>query len=185
MNLDLFKNEHHSPTAKFLGDMNCEGFHHLISLPSRITTKSATLIDNIFTNDICTPVSSGLIFTTISDHLPVFAVFGDTLASQKGPEYIQKRVISDEGKRKFSDNIEQWGSDYFPGPSTAVEDSCSCCSCRNCPIGESVDSHVVGRPCHRAEFFLVRSSFTFGFFILILTATLRVYDFSCMCQSCF
>jgi hypothetical protein len=59
-NLDLIKSEKHTDTAKFLGDLNSVGFHPLISLPSRITTDSATLIDNIFTNNICVPISSGI-----------------------------------------------------------------------------------------------------------------------------
>ena len=38
---------------------------------------SATLIDNIFTNNIKTLSSSGLLFTDISDHLPIFGFFCD------------------------------------------------------------------------------------------------------------
>jgi hypothetical protein len=75
-NLDLIKSDHHSVTCKFLSEMNSQGFHPLISLPTRITPKSAMLIANIFTNDFCRPISSGLIFTSISDHLPAFTIFG-------------------------------------------------------------------------------------------------------------
>ena len=66
--------------------------HPLISLPTRITEKSATLIDNIFTTEVCSDVSSGLIFTSISDHLPVLAIIGDAGAnSEKGPQCTMKR----------------------------------------------------------------------------------------------
>jgi hypothetical protein len=75
-NLDLIKSDHHSVTCNFLSEMNSQGFHPLISLPTRITPKSAMLIANIFTNDFCRPISSGLIFTSISDHLPAFTIFG-------------------------------------------------------------------------------------------------------------
>jgi exonuclease III len=44
-NLDLIKNEHHAATVEFLNDLNSSGFHPLISLPTRITPTSATLID--------------------------------------------------------------------------------------------------------------------------------------------
>jgi hypothetical protein len=57
--------------------MNSQGFHPLISLPTMITPKSTTLIAHIFTNDFCRPSSSGLMFTSISDHLPAFAIFGE------------------------------------------------------------------------------------------------------------
>ena len=39
--------------------------------PTRITSSSATLIDNIFMND-SSFISSGLLCTEISDHLPIF-----------------------------------------------------------------------------------------------------------------
>ena len=48
------------------------GFHPLITKPTRITSYSATLIDNIFTNDSEFRAKSGIIITDISDHPPVF-----------------------------------------------------------------------------------------------------------------
>ncbi len=40
----------------------------------KITSHSAALIDNIFTNVIDTKVTSGLIINDASDHLPLFAI---------------------------------------------------------------------------------------------------------------
>ena len=40
-----------------------------ISSPTRITSTSATLIDNIFTNDYDNTFTSGNLVTTLSDHL--------------------------------------------------------------------------------------------------------------------
>jgi len=54
--------------------MYSNSLYPTLTRPTRITTHSATLIDNIFTNVIDRPVSSGLIITDISDHLPVFAI---------------------------------------------------------------------------------------------------------------
>lgn len=47
----------------------------VIIKPSRITTDTATLIDNIFTNKIDSKIVGGLLINDISDHLPVFAIF--------------------------------------------------------------------------------------------------------------
>ena len=49
------------------------GMFPLISKPSRITDVSATLIDNIFTNELTYTITSGLLINDISNHLPVFA----------------------------------------------------------------------------------------------------------------
>ena len=84
-------------TADFISDMNSAGLHPLISLPTRITPHSATLIDNIFTSDISTNVSSGVLFSSISDHLPAFAFFGDSGVNPMGPRYTLKRKIGIEG----------------------------------------------------------------------------------------
>ncbi len=47
----------------------------VIIKPSRITTDTATLIDNIFTNKIDYEIVGGLLINDVNDHLPVFAIF--------------------------------------------------------------------------------------------------------------
>ena len=46
----------------------------LIDRPSRITENSATLICNIFTNDLITDKLSGLIINDVNDHHPTFSI---------------------------------------------------------------------------------------------------------------
>jgi hypothetical protein len=54
---------------------------HLITRPTRITEHTVTLIDNIFTNDLeqIEFSKNGLIFTDISDHLPIFHIASLTI----------------------------------------------------------------------------------------------------------
>ncbi len=47
----------------------------VIIKPSIITIDTATLIDNIFTNNIDYEIVGGLLINDISGHLPVFAIF--------------------------------------------------------------------------------------------------------------
>ena len=47
-------------------------FYPLISRPTRITNTTATVIDNIFVNNIEGNYKCGILFTDPSDHLPVF-----------------------------------------------------------------------------------------------------------------
>ena len=49
-------------------------FVPLISRPTRITSNTATLIDNIFSNNLENHAFSNLFFTDISDHLRFFTV---------------------------------------------------------------------------------------------------------------
>ena len=79
-NLDLLKDDSHSVTAQFIESLFAFGFLPMITKPIRITAHSATLIDNIFTNNTTVSSKSGLIISDISDHLPIFSiVFGDYL----------------------------------------------------------------------------------------------------------
>ena len=75
-NLNLFNYENHLFTNEFLDIMYFCMFVPLISRPTKITSNTATLIDNIFSNNLDheNHAFSGLFFTDISDHLPVFTV---------------------------------------------------------------------------------------------------------------
>ena len=122
-NLDLIKSDHHSATGKFLSDMNSMGFHPLISIPTRITPTSATLIDNIFTNDFCRPISSGLVFTSISDHLPAFAIFGEAgFSLETGSRFALKRQMGASNKEIFRIWVKEWGKTFAPGVDSIVEE---------------------------------------------------------------
>ena len=69
-NLNLMNYQSHNPTGEFLDMMYSNTFFPLITRPTRITSHSATLIDNIFQNSLETNLLSSLLFTDISDHLP-------------------------------------------------------------------------------------------------------------------
>ena len=68
-NVNLMNYQHHQLTGQFLDGMYSNMFFPLITRPSRITSHIATLIERS---------RSGLIFTDISDHLPVFSIHSDT-----------------------------------------------------------------------------------------------------------
>ena len=75
-NIDLLKLEDNPSTIDFLNQMFSSAFYPLISRPTRITDSSATLIDNISVNNIEENYESGILFTGLSDHLPVFQITG-------------------------------------------------------------------------------------------------------------
>ena len=73
-NIDLLKDDKHAPTEKFLDLLSSHMFLPHIVQPTRISTTSKTLIDNIFSN-IHTPSSiSGNLAGSISDYLPQFLI---------------------------------------------------------------------------------------------------------------
>ena len=70
--IDLLRTEENQHIKDFTNIMFSSTFYPLISRPTRITNTTATLIDNIFVNNIEENYKCGILFTDLSDHLPVF-----------------------------------------------------------------------------------------------------------------
>ena len=73
-NLDLLNTDLHSATNEFINALFSHFLYPLISRPTRLTSYSATLIDNIFTNNISTSCDNGLIINDLSNHVPIFTL---------------------------------------------------------------------------------------------------------------
>ena len=83
------------------------GLHPLITRPTRITRDTETLIDNIFTTDLCSHKQSGLIINDISDHLPIYVVTEYIHHETKHKTYIKKRLVNEERKRAFHKRLRE------------------------------------------------------------------------------
>ena len=73
-NIDLLKYEVHLATNEFLDSLSSNMLLPYILHPTRVTSHSKTLIDNIFSNYISKEAICGYITCTISDHLPQFLI---------------------------------------------------------------------------------------------------------------
>ena len=89
-----------APFPKFVELMFANHFVPLINKPTRVKETSATLIDNIFTNNVGADSIQGIFYTDISDHFPIF--YGcSSLCIDASPQYVTKRVYSDKNVNKF------------------------------------------------------------------------------------
>ena len=75
-NINLLNVDKHAPIQDFADAMFSHSFFPVITKPTRVTDKSATLIDNIFYNNYVENSSSwaGILYTDISDHFPVYHI---------------------------------------------------------------------------------------------------------------
>ena len=73
-NINLTNYNVHNPTNEFLDSLASNSFLPYILQPTRITSHSKTLIDNIFTSITLPDSISGNLTATISDHLPQFLI---------------------------------------------------------------------------------------------------------------
>ena len=81
-NINLLKWGSHPGTQKFIDVMYDTGVYPLINKPTRITEDSATVIDNIITNNLMCNTISGVLINAISDHLPVFVINEHTVVKK-------------------------------------------------------------------------------------------------------
>ena len=73
-NIDLLKFDTHDGTRDYYDLLSANCFKPSILQPTRLSSKSASLIDNIFYNDIETSSNGGNLTTSISDHFPQFCL---------------------------------------------------------------------------------------------------------------
>ena len=113
-NLDLLKHHIHKNTQQFLElQMDLKTFP-CIMRPTRVTSHSDTLIDNIMMSlDFYDKQKSCIIISDISDHLPCFSVVSDCMPSGDETPKILTRSLSEkklnslkrklkEGKHEFN-----------------------------------------------------------------------------------
>ena len=112
-NIDLIKHDSHLSTNEFLDIMYANSFIPLINRPTRVTSTSATLIDNIFTNDYGEEsfAYSGILYCDISDHFPVFHITMHEEITKK-PVIKTKRTINHSTISRLKQSLQQidWSS---------------------------------------------------------------------------
>ena len=101
-NIDLLNMSTHQHTSEFLDINFTNSFLPLITKPTRITTTSATLIDNIFSNDYSKEEAfKGIIPEDISDHMPIFLIKQNSKTKKKGENIIYTRKFDDNNMKEF------------------------------------------------------------------------------------
>ena len=77
-NLDLLKHHLHGKTQLFLESMLDNFIMPCITRPTRITSETATLIDNIcMSRELHTKQKSGILLSDLSDHLPCLSIISN------------------------------------------------------------------------------------------------------------
>jgi len=109
-NYDLLKMENHPSTASFFNTFMTNSFLPAISKPTRITDHSATLIDNIYINNMTqqTDFHSCILLEDISDHLPIFCsinVKTNRSNINKSIEF-ERRCLSPEAMESIKIHLE-------------------------------------------------------------------------------
>ena len=74
--------------------------------PTRVTNKSATLIDHVWTNNMKNYMKSGILYTSLSDHFPVFSLFSIPTHNNSSYVHLTKRKYGDDKIKSFKDYLK-------------------------------------------------------------------------------
>jgi len=102
-NIDLLTHETYTPAQDLVNLMSNNGLIPVISRPTHISERFATLIDHIYTNSLTRLRSSGVITDPIADHLGTYIKLGYTnQAPTKQPSYYNFTDYSEENQQTFN-----------------------------------------------------------------------------------
>ena len=107
-NIDILKHKVDQGTKSFLDTMYSIGLYPLVDRPTRICNHSFSLIDNIFTNVTNHNVTSGILVSDITDHLPIFV-----FCTHPNPDRVdqkrnvKKRIINEKTLSSLSHNLAE------------------------------------------------------------------------------
>ena len=107
-NINLLQINEREKFEEFFDLMCTNNFFPKITLPTRSSKKSCTLIDQMFCKSPHldhTNISSSIIMSTISDHFPCLVKLEILNDKLKRPKYIQKRVISEAATHNFREEL--------------------------------------------------------------------------------
>ena len=103
-NSDILKIDTHNNYKNFYELMSSYGFMPFISLPTRISGESVTIVDNIFTNNMTNKIVSGNIVTDFFDHFSQFISVQRPKIDIKSIS-IYKRDYSQFSEKSFRDDV--------------------------------------------------------------------------------
>ena len=107
MNINLFLECESLHIQNYVNLLLCHGLTPLIRRATRVATRSATLIDHIWSNDV-NLMSSGIIRSKVSDHYATFATRKCELPrSTEVFEYVTFRNMSQSNKLLFSQSLAE------------------------------------------------------------------------------
>ena len=93
-NVNMLNFETHGLTNDYINMLISKSFLPLITLPTRIKNQSATLIDHIWSNKVCSVYNSGIIVNSLSDHFPIFYIEEDRHKKVQLPDTVTRKINS-------------------------------------------------------------------------------------------
>ena len=105
-NLDLLCYNTDQKVTNFVNTFYANNMFPLIDRPTRITSTSATILDNIFTNVLTKRIKSGVCVTDITDHYPIFQITNSLEIKHNTPKSFSSRSFNDVNINCFKNHLQ-------------------------------------------------------------------------------
>ena len=105
IDIDILQYEKENKVSEFLDSMYSNLLMPHISTPTRISSQSQTLIDNIYCNSMENDLISGNIVTTISDHYAQFLLFKNINLAKDTVPIIYEHDFTNFDARQFETEL--------------------------------------------------------------------------------
>ena len=107
--MNLLQIESNTDIELYFDELTDTNFTPLITSPTRVTSKTKTLIDNIFFNEFCSNIVSGNLSVGISDHMPQFALIPTKTSNISNQRISEKRY----GRKYKNINLDNMNKDLY------------------------------------------------------------------------
>ncbi len=111
-NIDIIKSNYETYSSKFMDKITSNSFLPLITRPTRVKRNSATLIDNILTNNF-NDHHAGILTVPMSDHYLTFAIGKKQDKVINSKKFITKRNFSEKNIDNFCKKLDKENLNTF------------------------------------------------------------------------
>ena len=114
INIDLLKSNSNRLATNYLDMMMSHNLIPCITLPTRITQSTASLIDHIFTNVIPKNSTAGTLISDITDHFSNFILIDISKQKLSHPKFVSYRKINEKTLKSLNEALdnERWHEVY-------------------------------------------------------------------------
>ena len=93
--------------CEYFDEVVSQSFIPRITLPTRISEQSSTLIDNIYTNNIDERESAGILLNQISDHQMIFTLIENFSYVTQAPKFVEIQTNDPEPIQNFVNELDE------------------------------------------------------------------------------
>ena len=107
INIDINRTNQNSPQAdRYMQVITSNGAFSLITKPTRVTDKTATVIDHIITNDTAHSILPRVVRTSLTDHYAIMCKISKIESLAKNYLFLSSEIKKKLLPEAFSDNLD-------------------------------------------------------------------------------